>query len=239
MARPVLLNVPLALGAAVALPLSSTRAASAAARLDVRGSVLLSGVMLGVVAAATEAPRHAWLVVPAVAVALLCATCYVRHQRRGEPVLPLTLFRSPPMRLAVGALSAMFGAIFGIAFLMPQYLQTVRGVGPLGAGLFILAYAVALVASALVAGDVPARHRRRFVSGGLLIAAAVHATGLTPTTSGWVLAVGPPPHPVGSDLGHGEPVDEAPSLVGGVDHLVDQQEITLHRSVAPRRAPSR
>ena len=39
------LNVPLALGAAVALP-RAARQTSAAARLDVRGSVLLAGVMV-------------------------------------------------------------------------------------------------------------------------------------------------------------------------------------------------
>jgi len=186
------LNVPLALGAAVALP-RAARQTSAAARLDVRGSVLLAGVMLGVVAAATEAPRHAWLVVPAVAGALLCAVGYARHQRRGDPVLPLRLFRTAALRVSIGALGAMFAAIFGIAFLLPQYLQSVRGVGPLGTGLYVLAYACALVLASVAAGAVPARHRRLLVSVGLLAAAVVHAVaavGLTPATSAWALLAG-------------------------------------------------
>jgi MFS transporter, DHA2 family, multidrug resistance protein len=157
----------------------------------VRGSVLLAGVLLGVVAAVTEAPRHAWLVVPAVAVALLCAAAYARHQRSGEPALPLALFRTTALRVSVGALSAMFGAIFGMCFLLPQYLQIVRGVGPLGAGLFVLAYAFALVAGSVVAGSVG--RRRALVTGGMLAAAAVHAAaawGLGQATAGWVLAAG-------------------------------------------------
>jgi len=186
------LNVPLAVGAAVAVS-RTPRPAAPTTRFDVRGCVLLAGVMLGLVAAVTEAPRHAWLVVPAGAGAALCAVAYARHQRRGEPVLPLALFRSPRLRVAIGALSAMFGAIFGVAFLLPQYLQVVRGVGPFGTGLYVLAYALALVGSSLAAGAVARRHRRLLVTSGLLAAAAVHALaayGLGPATSVWALAAG-------------------------------------------------
>ena len=186
------LNVPLALGAAVALP-RKARSVPAVTRLDVRGSAMLAGVLFGLVTAATEAPRHPWLVVPAVACALLCAAGYARHQRRRDPVLPLDVFRRASLRVSAGALSAMFAAIFGIAFLLPQYLQLVRGVGPLGTGLYVLAYAFALVVASLAAGAVPARHRRLLVTVGLLAAAAVHvltAVALAPSTSEWALTAG-------------------------------------------------
>ena len=186
------LNVPLAVGAAVALS-RAPRPAAPTTRFDLRGCALLAGVMLGLVAAVTEAPRHAWLVVPAGAGAALCAVAYARHQRRGDPVLPLALFRSARLQVAVGALSAMFGAIFGVAFLLPQYLQVVRGVGPFGTGLYVLAYALALVGSSLAAGAVARRHRSLLVTSGLLAAAAVHALaayGLGPATSAWALAAG-------------------------------------------------
>jgi len=229
------LNVPLAVGAAAALP-RVPRPTAPATRFDVRGCALLAGVMLGLVAAVTEAPRHAWVVVPAGAVAAFCAVAYGRHQRRGEPVLPLALFRSARLRTAVGALSAMFGAIFGIAFLLPQYLQVVRGVGPFGTGLYVLAYALALVVSALAAGAVPPRHRRLLVTSGLLAAAAVHALaafGLGPATSAWALAAGlavvgvgigaaQTPltelllHAVGPRTGLGSALNDAVREVGGV-----------------------
>jgi MFS family permease len=186
------LNLPLALGAVVALP-RTARPVPAVARLDMRGSVLLAGVMLGVVAAVTEAPRHAWLVVPAGTGALLCAAGYARHQRYGDPVLPLRLFRAAALRASIGALSAMFAAIFGIAFLLPLYLQLVRGVGPVGTGLYVLAYAFALVLASLAAGAVPQRHRRPLVICGLLAAAAVHAVtalGLAAATPAWALTAG-------------------------------------------------
>jgi MFS family permease len=229
------LNVPLAVDAAAALP-RVPRPTAPATRFDVRGCALLAGVMLGLVAAVTEAPRHAWLVVPAGAGAALCAVAYVRHQRRGEPVLPLALFRSARLRTAVGALSAMFGAIFGVAFLLPQYLQVVRGVGPFGTGLYVLAYALGLVVSSLAAGAVPRRHRRLLVTAGLLAAAAVHALaayGLGPATSAWALAAGlavvgvgigcaQTPltelllHAVGPRTGLGSALNDAVREVGGV-----------------------
>jgi MFS family permease len=187
-------NVPLALAAVLALPRGAAPASgSAAGRLDVRGNLLLAGAVLGVVAAVTEAPRHAVVVVPAIALALACALAYVRHQRRGDPVVPLDLFRSPGLRVPVGALAAMFAAIFGIGFLVPQYLQIVRGTGPLVAGLYVLGYALALVGGSVVAGAVPPGRRRRLVIGGLLVAAVVHAlaaVGLTSLSPAWALAGG-------------------------------------------------
>jgi predicted MFS family arabinose efflux permease len=192
--------------------------------------------MLGMVAAVTEAPRHVWLVVPAGACAVLCAAGYARHQRRRDPVLPLPLFRIPSLRASFGALSAMFGAIFGIAFLLPQYLQLVRGVGPLGTGLYVLAYALALVVSSVAAGAVAQRHRRLLVTSGLLAAAAVHALaalGLGPATSAWALTAGlavvgigiglaQTPltelllHAVGPRSGLGSALNDAVREVGGV-----------------------
>lgn len=229
------LNVPLALGAAVALP-RGPHPLPVVGRLDVRGSALLSGVLVGAVAAVTEAPRHAWLVAPLLAVALACAAGYVRHERRGDAVLPLALFRSSALRASAGPLAVMFAAIFGVAFLLPQYLQLVRGVGPLATGLFVLAYAVALVVAALAAGAVPPRHRRRVVTAGLAVAAAVHALaalGLGPATSGWALAGGLAAvgagiglaqtpltelllHAVGPRTGLGSALNDAVREVGGV-----------------------
>jgi len=112
----------------------------------------------------------------------------------------------------------------------------VRGIGPLGTGLYVLAYALALVVSALAAGAVPPRHRRLLVTSGLLAAAAVHAlaaVGLGPATSAWALAAGlavvgvgigcaQTPltelllHAVGPRTGLGSALNDAVREVGGV-----------------------
>ena len=114
------------------------------------------GVLFGVVAAATEAPRHPWLVVPASPAR--CSAQRLLHAISGAAIrcCRWTCSGRESLRVSAGALSAMFAAIFGIAFLLPQYLQLVRGVGPLGTGLYVLAYAFALVVASLAAGAVPA-----------------------------------------------------------------------------------
>jgi predicted MFS family arabinose efflux permease len=87
----------------------------------------------------------------------------------------------------------MLGALFGIAFLVPQYLQVVRGDSPLTSGLLILPYALALTAGSLAAGALPARWRATLVVAGLVATAAVHAiaaVGLAPRTPTAALVVG-------------------------------------------------
>jgi hypothetical protein len=69
----------------------------------------------------------------------------------------------------------------------------VRGVGPLGTGLYVLAYAFALLVASLAAAAIPVRRRRLLVTCGLLAAAAVHAVaalGLAPETPAWALGAG-------------------------------------------------
>lgn len=189
------INVPLALAAALLLP-RATDADPDTTRLDVRGSLLLTGFVLGIVTAATELPRAGWTGAPVVAgacAAVACATAYAFHQRRGAPILPLAMFRQRRLRTAAVVLAAMFGALFGIAFLVPQYLQVVRGDSPLTSGLLILPYALALTAGSLAAGALPARWRATLVVAGLVATAAVHAiaaVGLAPRTPTVALVVG-------------------------------------------------
>jgi MFS family permease len=79
-------NVPLALAAALVLP-RATDAGTGTTRLDMRGSLLLAGVVLGIVTAATELPRAGWTGAPVVAGALAavaCATAYAFHQTPGR-----------------------------------------------------------------------------------------------------------------------------------------------------------
>jgi DHA2 family multidrug resistance protein-like MFS transporter len=178
------INVPLVLAAAAVLPWG-VEPRAVTARLDVWGCLLLAGAVLGVVTAVTEVPHVGWTGAPVslgAAAAVLCAAGCWRHQRHGDPVLPLKLFRGTRLGTATCALLVMFGALFGIAFLVPQYLQVVRGESPLGSGLLVLPYALALAAGSIAAGALPARFRGGLVVAGLAATAGVHAVagfGLT------------------------------------------------------------
>ena len=66
------------------------------------------------------------------------------HQvRLADPVLELRVFRSRDFTLAILTQWAGFGAMFGSFFLVPLFLQQVRGYGSFETGLFTLPQAVA------------------------------------------------------------------------------------------------
>jgi DHA2 family multidrug resistance protein-like MFS transporter len=95
---------------------------------------------------------------------------FVRRQLSLEhPLLDVRLFRSGPFSGAVlGTMLAVFG-LAGSVFFFSQYLQFIKGLEPLQAGLFQLPATVAALVSALVAGAVMRRlGRGPVVAGGLL-----------------------------------------------------------------------
>ncbi|MEY2847820.1 MAG: hypothetical protein RI885_485 [Actinomycetota bacterium] len=99
---------------------------------------------------------------------------FVRRQRRLEhPLIDMALFRRPAF---TGAVLANFLAIFalsGLLFFLSQYLQLVRGYGPLEAGLRQMPITLASVASAVFVGFLAARlGRGRLIGGSMLLAAA-------------------------------------------------------------------
>jgi predicted MFS family arabinose efflux permease len=66
-------------------------------------------------------------------------------------MLPLEFFENPRFWSACVALSLTFFGLFGYIFLLTQYLQFVRGLSPLGAGLRLAAPAVGLIVGAPLA----------------------------------------------------------------------------------------
>ena len=86
-----------------------------------------------------------WLIV---AGSLLAITGFVVRQlhlqRRGDPLLDLRTFRRPVFSRAVLLLSVSFMAMLGAMLLLPLYLQQVRGLTPLEAGLLVMPGGVAM-----------------------------------------------------------------------------------------------
>ncbi|MEU9130462.1 MFS transporter [Kitasatospora sp. NPDC048540] len=126
-------------------------------------SVALSMVgVIGVVYAIKEAAAHGlgqWPVPVVFAVGVTALTVFVRRQLRLEtPLLDVRLFAEPRFTAAVVAsLTALIG-LSGVIFFMSQYLQLVRGLSPLTAG---IAEMPAFV-GAVVGGLLTARFARRF-----------------------------------------------------------------------------
>lgn len=136
------LNVPIGI---VLLPLAWRKLAEsrgAQTRLDLTGALLVSGGLLGVVLGLVRGNAHGWTstgVVTSFAAGVVLLTMFSRWELRSRaPMLNLRMLAS--RGFAAVNLTAMllsFG-LFGSVFFLSQFLQTVQGYTPLGAGLRIL-----------------------------------------------------------------------------------------------------
>ncbi|MFC4911101.1 MFS transporter [Actinomadura gamaensis] len=172
-----LINVPVVVvgGIAVALLLPESRDASAP-RLDLPGAALSAAGLALLVYGVIQAPENGWTD-PAVLVAIaagivLLAAFTVRESRVREPLMDLGLFRSPAFLW--GTLAGAVGTVVmsGALFVLPQYLQAVRGADAFGTGLRM----IPLMAGLLVAGVAVDRLAPRFghkpiIVAGLLVLA--------------------------------------------------------------------
>ena len=136
------LNVPVGL---VLLPLARLRLSESYApdaRLDIPGTLLVSGGLFGIVHGLSDASGDGWTS-PGVLGSLLVGTvligAFVRHGFRARrPMLPMRLFRNRAF-LGINAVGLlMFLGMFGSIFLLSQYLQAAMGHSPTEAGLRML-----------------------------------------------------------------------------------------------------
>nr|BBH89911.1 MFS transporter [Thermosporothrix sp. COM3] len=148
----------------------------ALARFDFPG-IALSSVSFGLLLYAIQQGSHeGWtalsVIISLVAGVVLFACFIVVELRVPEPLLDLRLFRKRTFSSAsvVGWVSTI--ALFGSEFLLPIYLQSLRGLSPLQAGLLLLPLAVAAGIVAPFSGALYNRIGPRWliVGGSLLLA---------------------------------------------------------------------
>src|SRR4051794_6886867 len=175
-----LINVPLGVAAAVgvALLLPDTREPSPAP-VDVLGAVLSTAGLVAVVYAVVEAPGQGWTsasVLSAGGAGVVLLAAFVLWERRtAAPMVDLSLLSRPRFTWGtVSATVAMF-AMLGLLFVVPLYLQSVRGFDPLGTGLRLLPLILGLVVGAKVGERLTVGLGARIpvVAGLLLIATAL------------------------------------------------------------------
>jgi EmrB/QacA subfamily drug resistance transporter len=125
-------------------------------RFDLAGAALVFVALLALSLALTVGQAIGFAAPPVAALfalAVLAAIAFVLVERRvPAPVLDLRLFRSPD--LTIGLLSGLttFVAISGVIFLMPFYLEGVRGYAPSEVGLLMAIVPVVLVVMAPLSG---------------------------------------------------------------------------------------
>ena len=160
-------------------------------RLDLRGLALASVGLLGLVWALVNGNGDGWTSPQIVAAltlgAILMVGFVVWELRAAAPMLPMRFFRDRAFAAANAASLLMYFGMFGSIFLLAQFLQTVQGHSPLGAGLRVLPWTAMPMIVAPIAGALSDRiGGRPLMAGGL----ALQATGLA-----WLAAVSTPTVP--------------------------------------------
>jgi EmrB/QacA subfamily drug resistance transporter len=110
-----------------------------ARRFDVKGFLLSGAGFAAAVYALSEGPDRGWdapdvLATGLLGVALL-TTLVLVELRTASPLLNLRLLDNRPFRTHGAVLFLSTAAFLGVLYLMPQFLQTVRGFDPLESGL--------------------------------------------------------------------------------------------------------
>lgn len=114
-----------------------------------------------------------------------------RQATAAEPLLPLTLFRIPTVRLAFAIQGLTGVAMMATMVYLMVYLQVARGIEATSAGLFVLPMAIGLFVSGSLSGRLTARGwtvRQFLMAGTTLGAAGLALLALSgPDTSLWFI----------------------------------------------------
>ncbi len=157
--------------------------------LDPVGQLLVMAVLGSLTYAIIEGPSTGWLSPEILGLFFACAVgvvgIIVYEPRRPEPLLELRFFRSVPFSGATVIAVAAFASFSGFLFLNTLYLQEVRGLSALDAGLYTLPMAATTVVMSPISGWMVGRFGARpsLVGAGVaLTASALMLTGLSDTT---------------------------------------------------------
>jgi EmrB/QacA subfamily drug resistance transporter len=198
------INLPIGI-IAIALVFARLRESfGAKAALDIPGLLTVAGAALALVWGLLRGNGLGWTspeVIGALGAGSLLAIVFVVWEMRARaPMVPMRLFGSPAFSAGVAASFLFYAAMYGVLFLLPQFLQTTLGFGPLGAGLRLLPWTATLFVTAPIAGAIVNKFGERpLVVAGLLM----QAIGL-----GWIAMVAAP------DTAY--PALVAPLLLAGV-----------------------
>jgi EmrB/QacA subfamily drug resistance transporter len=140
---------------------------------DIGGLLLVTGAALGVMWGLVRGNQAGWgsgEVVTTLAAGILLTVAFVAWERRASaPMFPIRFFHSRAFTSGNAAGFLFFASLYGSAFFLAQFLQTVLGYGPFGAGLRLLPWTAMLFVSAPLAGVLVNRFGERTLLVGALL----------------------------------------------------------------------
>ncbi|MGW7486842.1 MFS transporter [Streptomyces sp. NPDC054786] len=149
-------------------------------RVDPVGQLLVIALLGSLTYAIIEAPDAGWVspeILTFVLVALISLAGLIAYERRRrEPLIDLRFFHSAPFSGATVVAVCAFAALAGFLFMNTLYLQNIRGLSALGAGLYMLPMAGMTLVFAPVSGRLVGNRGPRLSL--LLAGMAMGASGL-------------------------------------------------------------
>ena len=184
------INIPVGLTAIVlALRYVPESRAPRARRFDPVGQVLMIVFLAALTYGIIELPSKGLsspVILAAFSVALVGLVGFILYEpRRRDPLIDLRFFRSIPFASATITAVAAFAALGGFLFMNTLYLQEVRGLSPLEAGLDTLPMALMTMLASPVSGRIVGHRGPRLplvVAGACLMTACAMLTGIDPVT---------------------------------------------------------
>ena len=146
------------------------------ADIDPIGAILSIIGIVALVYGLIEAPGHGWAsttTLVAFGVAAVVLLAFVLWELHTEtPMLDIRYFRNPAFSTGTGGMILIFMAMYGLIFLLTQYLQLILGFTPLGTALRLLPMAVIMLVVAPLTPRLSARFgANKTVAAGMLLAA--------------------------------------------------------------------
>jgi EmrB/QacA subfamily drug resistance transporter len=165
-------------------------------RFDPVGQLLVIITLATLVYGIIEGPGRGWASPPIIgcfaAAAVAGAAFALYETRRSDPLLDVRFFRNIPFTGAIVVAISAFAALGGFLLLSTIYLQDVRGLSALQAGLYMLPMATMTAIFGPVSGRIVAARGPRLpmISAGIALAVgAIMLTGLSATTPASSLVV--------------------------------------------------
>ncbi|MFE0107448.1 MFS transporter [Streptomyces sp. NPDC059009] len=143
--------------------------------LDLPGAVLVTAGLGLIVYGVTRGSDIGWTAtetVLALALAVVCLIAFVvREKRHSDPLLPLNIFGSSPVRAATLTAAVYYTGVLGLLFFAPLYMQGTLGYSPLESSVAVVPMGVIVAISAQITGRfmTPARYKALMVASLLLI----------------------------------------------------------------------
>ncbi|QXC60199.1 MFS transporter [Aquihabitans sp. G128] len=178
-----LVNVPVCLAVFVAAArLVPTSKDPATPPVDVAGSLIWSAALALLLFSCIEGGERGWssaVVIGSIAAGLALLGAFAWWERRTpHPLLAPAAVADHRMQAGMVAVPVIFFSVFGAQFVFTQWLQGVRGLSPLTAGLCFAPNAAAVLIGSLLCTRLVGRlGQGRAVAVGLLVLAGALATG--------------------------------------------------------------